>query len=370
MKRWCTSFFPWIVCLILLSGCAEKKILEEIGLITTVGYDLEKDNKVKATLVVLQINPEATSNIDVIASKAQTSKGSRLDANLKASKKLQSGQLRVSLYNEEISKKGIKPYADTLARDPSISDLIYIGVVEGATEDLLKHDYKNIPDIGQHLFNLIEQLTDREQISNSTLQEVRQSYYSIGIDPVLPLIKRSGNSIIVTGNAIMRNDKMVGKLSPDESFFVKLIRDEYRTGSIELTFPVKDIRGKKHKVTTVIDTIKSLKKVKLVDKTQPRFDIDLDVKGRLLELQGELDLKNPKNIQLLEKAISLKLKQEAQKVIAYCQERNSDVFGFGETYRSSVRFANLTRQEWHQKYRTMKYGISVDFKLIRTGITE
>ncbi|RZT15557.1 Ger(x)C family spore germination protein [Fictibacillus sp. BK138] len=366
MTRW----LPWFVCLILLSGCAEKKILEKIGLITTVGYDLENDKKVKSTVVVLQINPEAAKNIDVITSKGKTSKGSRLDANLKTSKELLSGQLRVALYNEEISRKGIKPYVDTLARDPSISDLVNIGVVEGSTEEILKHDYKNIPDVGQHLFNMIEQLTKREQIPNSTLQDFRQSYYSPGIDPVVPLIKRSGNSIIVSGNAVMRNDKMVGKLSPEESFFVKLIRDDYRAGSIELTFPVKDIRGEKHNITTVIDTIKSSKKVKLMDKTQPRFDLNLKVKGRLLELQGEFDLKNPKNIQLLENAISLKLKQETQKVIAYCQERNSDVFGFGETYRSSVRFAHLTRKGWHQKYKAMKYDISVDFKLIRTGITE
>jgi spore germination protein len=355
---------------LLLTSCSEKKILEDIGLITTVGYDLVGKKKISSTMVVLQIDPEAARNIDVISSEALTSKGGRINGNLETSKVLESGQLRVALYNDKIAKRGIRPYVDTLARDPSISDLTYLAIVEGSTKSLLEHQYKNTPDVGQHLYNQIEQLTDKEQISNATLQEVQQSYYSDGIDPILPLVKREGEHIRISGNAIMRNDKMVGKLTAEESFFVKLIRDEYRAGSIELTFEMKDEKQKKHKITTVIDTIKSSRKFDLIEKNGPRFYLDLKIQGRLLELQGEIDLINPQNVEALEKAISQKMKKEAQYVISYCQERNSDVFGFGEVYRSSVRHSNLSKGEWHQKYRKITYDMEVDFSLIRTGITE
>jgi spore germination protein len=354
----------------VLTSCADQKILEDIGLITTVGYDLEGEKKVRATMVVLQIDPEAPRNIDVISSDAITSKGARLKANLKTSKELQSGQLRVALYDEEIARKSIKPYVDTLARDPSISDLTYIAVVDGSARDLLKHEYTNIPDVGQHLFNQIEQLTDKEQISNSTLQEVQQSYYSEGVDPILPILKRNRENITVVGNAIMKNDRMVGKLTPKESFYAKLIRDQYHAGSIEMTLNFRDVEGKKHKVTTVIDTIVSSRELKLLNQYEPRFDLYLKIKGRLLEIQGDVDLTIPQNMSLLEKAINKKMRKEAIKVITYSQKRDSDIFGFGEVYRSTVRHANLSRGKWHEKYKNMTYDIGVDFKLVRTGITE
>lgn len=358
----------WIF--ILLTGCADRKILEDIGLITTVGYDLVGNNKIRSTMVVLQIDPEAVRNIDVISSEGLTSKGGRLNANLKTSKELQSGQLRVALYGEEIARRGIKPYVDTLARDPSISDLTYLAIVEGSTKDLLKYEYRNIPDVGQQLFNQIEQLTDKEQISNSTLQEVQQSYYSDGIDPILPILKRDGELIRVTGNAIMRNDKIVGKLSPDDSFYVKLIRDQYHAGSIELSFEMKDENGKEQKVTTVIDMILSSRDLSLKDKNIPQFDLKLNIKARLLEIQGDIDLTIPRNVKQLEKALNNKIKKEAKKVITYSQKRNSDIFGFGEVYRSSVRHADLSKGKWHEKYKNMTYTIKVDFRLVRTGITE
>ncbi|MBH0171475.1 Ger(x)C family spore germination protein [Fictibacillus sp. 18YEL24] len=352
------------------TGCAERKVLEDIGLITTVGYDPLGKKKMRSTMVVMEINPEATQKINVISSVALSSKGGRIDGNLKASKVLQSGQLRVALYNEKLAKRGIKPFVDTLARDPSISDLTYLGIVEGSTKELLKHQYKNIPDIGQHLFNQIEQLTDKEQLSNATLQGVQQNYFSEGIDPILPLIIRDGEYVRVSGNAIMRNDKMVGKLTAMESFFVKLIRDDYHAGSVELTFDLNDTNGKKHTVTTVIDTINSSKEIELSRKNDPSFNLDLKIKGRLLEVQGAIDLMNPKNVSLLEKAIGDKIKREAIEVITYCKKRNSDVFGFGEVYRSSVRHANLTKSQWHQKYKDITYDLQVNFSLVRTGITE
>ncbi|GGB62911.1 Ger(x)C family spore germination protein [Fictibacillus barbaricus] len=361
---------PVLIILLLVTGCAKKNILEETGLITTVGFDMASSESILTTMVVLQIDPEAKRNVDILSSSADTSKGSRIDANLKTPKELQAGQLRVALYNEKIARKGLRYFADTMARDPSVSDLIYIGIVEGSAHDTLNHDYKNIPDIGRYLYNQFEQLTEQEQILNPTLQDVQQSLYSVGMDPIIPLVKRKGETIANTGSAILRNDKMVGKLSPYKSFFVKLIRDDFRAGNIELHLDLKNADGKNEKVVTVLDTIKTSSDLKLTDPKIPHIDAKLKITARLLEIRGKIDLTNPKNIKLLEKKIGQKLEQDTLKVIRYCQEKNSDVFGFGEVYRSSVRHSNLTMKEWHEKYKNLEAHVSVDFSLVRTGVTE
>ncbi len=101
-------------------------------------------------------------------------------------------------------------------------------------------------------------------------------------------------------------------------------------------------------IPIVIDTINSKKNIQLVNKKSPEFSINLKINARLLEVDSMLDLNDPEVILLLEKAIGQKIKEELIRVIQYCKERNSDVFGFGEIYRSSVRNSNLSSKKWHE----------------------
>ncbi|GAE44841.1 Ger(x)C family spore germination protein [Mesobacillus boroniphilus] len=91
---------------LLLSGCAEEKTLEKMGLVTTVGYDLTEDKQILSTMVILQIDPDAAQSSIILSAKSATSKGARNKADLKSPKKLQSGQLRLALFSEEVVRTG------------------------------------------------------------------------------------------------------------------------------------------------------------------------------------------------------------------------------------------------------------------------
>ena len=72
----------------------------------------------------------------------------------------------------------------------------------------------------------------------------------------------------------------------------------------------------------------------------------------------------------MEKAIEKKLSKEVRRVIAHSQEVESDIFGFGEKYRSEVRHAKLTKEKWHKIYKDMKVNVNVDFIILRDGVFE
>lgn len=138
--------------LFLLCGCAEPKVLEKIGLITAVGYDLVEKNSIYGTVAEVKIDPNAPKDIVTLEAQSLTVRGLRANLNKKASKQLESGQLRVVLFGEDLLKHERAGIAEALSSDPSISDMTYITMVEGQARDLINLKSDKIPDIGTHLF--------------------------------------------------------------------------------------------------------------------------------------------------------------------------------------------------------------------------
>jgi spore germination protein len=360
---------------ISLVGCTQSKVLDELGLTTLVGYDLGSEDGVTATAVILQVNPELQSNVEVISAEDQTSKGTSAKINRKNSQKIMFGQMRVSLYGEELSKEGIGHYIETLSRNPSMSSSIIMAVVDGQTKSLLGYQYQNIENIGEHIFKLLEQNVKYEHMIPSTLHEVSHDYYSAGTDISMPVIKRNDESVEISGVAIYKRDKMVGQLSAEDSFYVKLIRDNYDSGTFETLIkgdylPSSLVNNPPDEIPVVLDTIKSKRDLKLTNPKTPEFDLHLTMEARLLEIMPDIDVGKQKNVAELEKAISKSLTSEVSRIIAYCQEVDSDIFGFGESYRSSVRKSKLTDDKWQELYREAKINVQIDFTLVRDGVFE
>jgi spore germination protein len=364
-----------VMLVIILSGCAEQKTLEKMGLVTTVGYDLTEDKQILSTMVLLQIDPEAPQSSIILAAKSATSKGARNEADLKSPKKLESGQLRVALFSEDVVRSGLINLADTLARDPSISDLTYLAVVEGNANKLLNQRNEQFSDISQLIYKELDQNIRGEKIPSSTLQEVMHDFYAPGIDPIMPTIKSDKGMVKITGVALIKNDQMVGKLNTKEAFYLKLINDRYKAGAIEVEvdkqgFDLEETPESPEKLAVVLDTIHSKSDINLISKEKLQYELKVNLKTRLLEINQALDLKNPKYLKQLETKLDEKITSDIDNLIKKARELDSDPFGFGEIYRKSVRQANLTTEKWHGMYPESKVDVKVEFEILRTGVVE
>jgi spore germination protein len=359
-----------------LTGCVEPQILEEIGLITTIGYDVGEKGLIKGTAVELKIEPDAKTDVKIVETQAYSVRGLNTNANKKTSKKLLAGQLRVILLGEELVNQGMLHIAETLTKDPSISDLAYLSIVEGEARDMLNLKDPHIPDISIHLYRLIEQNTKDELMPSATLQEVLHRYYTKGRDPFMPILKKIDNKEVeFSGVGIFKDDRLVGKISTNQSFYLKLINDKYRAGSTDLIFMSESpkLKGKYHsegKTVISLDTIHSNSDLKLVNKKNLDFEIKIKLNARLIDINSDIDLTKPKNLKLFEKEVSNEMEKRVEKLISYCISKNSDVIGLGEVYRFSVRNSKLTKKKWHEMYPNAKVNVNVDFKMMRSGIND
>ncbi|QUW22365.1 Ger(x)C family spore germination protein [Sporosarcina sp. Marseille-Q4063] len=371
MKKNYVILLPLFIC-VSLFGCAETKLLEEIGLTTLIGYDLGDEDNVETTAIVRQVSTELQSKVTIITATNATSEGTRSKISRRAAEKIVSGQLRSVLFGDELAKEGIGHYIDTLLKNPAISEGLLLALVEGESRPLLEFEYPDIDDIGEHIYNLLDQNIKNEQMISSTLHEVAHDYYALGKDIAIPIIKRDQELLELSGIALFNKDKKIGELSADDSFYVKLSRDDYHAGTYEMKIKGDDVPSSLFKdlpkeISLVFDPVKTQKDVKLINRTTPEFNLHISMQARLLEIKPTVNASDEKNAKELEKAINNSLSSEISRVIAYTQKVGSDVFGYGEFYRSSVRHSNLTEEKWHEMYKEMKVNVNVDFTLLRSG---
>ncbi|MED4586360.1 Ger(x)C family spore germination protein [Brevibacillus choshinensis] len=368
----------WCSVVLLITGCSDRQIFDETGLVTVVGYDHQKDGNIRGTIVMPSINPEAKEKIQLISSVGKTSKGIRDQANLQSDKRVLGGQLRVALYNETLAKQGLGSIVDTLYRDPSISSRLYLCVYEGSTYDLLTYPYKELGNIGIYMYRMIEQNVKGEKIPSTTMHEFFRAYYDHGIDPQLPYIVRKGDEIQIKGVALFRGDRYVGWISPKEAFLIKLIHGKFRIGSYDTAVPaevfgkhVEHEKDKKKEVQLVFDTISSKSKIKLTKASPAHFEVSVKMNARILELTIPLKVDDPAILSVMERELEKEMEAKLQRVVKKMQAMDVDPVGFGIIYRANRRgMGKMTTNEWRKMFKEATFQFKVKATIIRNGVMD
>ncbi|MGR3764597.1 Ger(x)C family spore germination protein [Rossellomorea sp. NS-SX7] len=384
MKRYLLLLI--LLLLIFLTGCVEYKYLEKLGLITAVGYDEAENKELKGTVVLYQFNPAMQDVEKVLTSKANSSKGNRISQNFDTDHKLVSGQLRIAIYGRALASKGISHLVDTLERDSSIGNMVYLAVSDTTAEDLLTYQMvERHSNKGTYLYNLVKQNVESELMIAPTLQEFITDYGSVGKDPILPILSTSNGILGINGFAIFQRDKFVKEINKEDMFYIRSLVENYHTaGSFEVGLPMErfksqisksDIESEEEtdeekKVYIVFDSIKSDHKIEADKQNIPAFNIKLTIDARLHEITEELKLSDPKTLKLIEAETSKYIENKIMKNIKMLQEVNADPIGFGMEYRTRRNHASLTDKEWEEKYKDAEFDVNVQLNLIRTGVTD
>ncbi|MGO4274226.1 Ger(x)C family spore germination C-terminal domain-containing protein, partial [Paenibacillus sp. TAF58] len=96
----------------------------------------------------------------------------------------------------------------------------------------------------------------------------------------------------------------------------------------------------------------------------------ISLHARIQEISNEFNLGEPKVVHTLEDEIAKELVRRAHQLIAKTQAVDSDPIGFGETYRSKVRHANLTDKKWREMYPKAKVQVEIKAVMVRSGVIE
>ncbi|TCZ80800.1 Ger(x)C family spore germination protein [Paenibacillus albiflavus] len=361
----------------MLSGCVQSNVLEKLGLTIALGFDRTSKGELYITSALLNPEAQAKEKMKIVSSYGNSGKGARINSNNQLSHKIVSGQVRVVMFGEELSKEGILEIVENMARDPLFGDMIYLSVSEGTSHELLNIKNTKITNIGMFLYEMLEHHITEEWVPSCTMHDFRSDFYSAGKDPVLPMIKQREGGIEISGLAVFHDDHLVGSISPDEGYLLKLLRGRQKT-------KLKELRIKREKllpyihgenlpdsdVKVVISTLDKNARIKLISKEKLEFKVNVKLNVEVQEITDQYDFNNAEATVLLQQEISKSMAEEFNHLIQKLQRLNSDTVGFGEIYRSSVRHAELSRAKWHDMFPQAKIETDVQVNIARTGTIE
>jgi spore germination protein len=355
------------IILLLLTGCVEREILDDLNIETAKGYDLVDDNKIRGTaLFPVYIKDSAIEN-RTLSAEASSTREVLETLSRKSQQPLVRGSLDVVLLGDELAKEGVLDIADSLQRDASIGARVFLAITEGSAEEILNGQY-GIRGNATFISNLINQNIKRRELPETNLHLFLYDYYQIGQSPYLPIIKKiNDDTLAVTGVALFHKDKMVDNVSADDLFFFKLLVDKISEGSHVVKLGKKEGDAEKQ-VEASVTSIKSKHKIKVENKADPvKISIQITVKGIIKEYTGKK--LSPKKIKEIEDTMEQDIKDKSSKLLKRFQELGIDPVGIGQIQKHGVRGFDI--KEWEKSlYPNAEFKIKPNVKIVESGTVE
>ncbi|WP_423408109.1 Ger(x)C family spore germination protein [Heyndrickxia sp. MSNUG] len=351
------KLIPFFALSLLLTGCVEKEIIDDVNIETGIGYDLAEDNNIEGTVMVPVFKPDKNIGNFTFSAKAKANRDLMQEIQRKSAQPVATGSLEIAVFGEEMAKKGIIELMDSFERDPSIGARIYLAVADGKAKDILSGTYGNRGN-AIHLSELIKHNTKDRNLPETNLHLFFFNHYQKGSDPYLPILKKVETDIIdIVGVAVFKNGHMVHTIPADRMFFFKLLTDKFSMGNFQVKVgkdlaAIKDL-GSKHKFK--------------LDKRNPyTVTIEINIEGIIREYTGKM--LTPPIIKKIQKELEEEVNEQCSAMIADFQEHEVDPLSLGNFIKSKTR--GFDYKKWEDDYKNITVHVKTHVKITEVGVVE
>ncbi|WP_114556192.1 Ger(x)C family spore germination protein [Bacillus sp. K6W] len=346
------------IALFSLTGCLQKNIIDDVHLIQGTVFDVAKDNKIKVTFVCpIQ---QKGNKVQVFEGTANAVKQVKADTSLESSQPFASGQMRVSLFTLRIAKKGMVASFDTLIRDVNIGNALYVALLDGNGTELLKGKYTTSSNVAIYIKKMLEHNMETGPLPTDNLHIGAFRYYQEGQDYYIPILKKHGDKIKITGIGLFKKDKYVGKIAEKNMFIFKGLLEKHKLDSHEF---------KADPGYVMINNIRSIPTYDIKIKNgKPSFSIHVKLEARIQEVSKQINLENVKNTKKIEQVVQKQLETQGQKLIKQFKSLDVDPLGLGAKYKQHYRPFKL--EEWKQMYKDVPVTIKYTVDITNSGVIE
>ncbi|SFJ21595.1 spore germination protein KC [Paenibacillus sp. UNC496MF] len=372
---------------LLLTGCWNRKELNEISIATAYGFDKNGDRYGVSVQIVnaTEIGAGKGSGSRVPVLTVQTNNERSIFESIRemgtiAPRKIYSSHLRILVIGEDLARAGIAKVLDGLSRDHELRTDFYIIVARGATANQVLRILTPLEKLPtDKLYTSLE--TSQRNWGVSAKVDLHQLIYDLvdqGKDPVLTGIRivgdiRTGgtrsnlNSVAAPaymqyqGLGVFHKDKLVGWLNDKQSMGYNFIRGNISSTIVQLPCSGGDDLD--------VELIRMNHRIKgrIVD-GEPRIEVTVKAEGNIGEVECGMNIATNEAIELLEKELSDQIENMMKAAVARGKYYKSDIFGFGSAiHRADYRAWNRMKNRWEQEFADLPVHIAVNAKIRRTG---
>lgn len=375
-----------ILLLPLLSGCYNYRELNELGITTAVSIDYKDNNFYVIAEVINPIKQQdASSSNNSPFINYNSSSSSLQDAFrkvvLESPRQLYAAQLEIIVLSEEVVNNHLEEVLEYFARDPESRTEIKIIVAK--TEDSTKAITLQTLLTSLSSSNIINSLDLQSKVLGIsypvTLNELLNMYIDPYLEVVLPSMTLYGNYEIgdekenittsspkaivkIDGSTITKDNKILGYLDLEESKILNLINGKLKETIIKMNYYDGYIifEPNRIKVSRELDIKNNIIK------------IDISGYSKTKEIQSNIDLKDPKEVEKLNKALNMELEKKITDTFNSIREKyDTDVFGFQELYyRTNYKYFKENCTNWYEDiYPKIKLEVKANVRLYEKGST-
>ena len=375
-----------ILLLPLLSGCYNYRELNELGITTAVSIDYKDNNFYVIAEVINPIKQQdASSSNNSPFINYNSSSSSLQDAFrkvvLESPRQLYAAQLEIIVLSEEVVNNHLEEVLEYFARDPEARTEIKIIVAK--TEDSTKAITLQTLLTSLSSSNIIKSLDLQSKVLGMdypvTLNELLNMYIDPYLEVVLPSMTLYGNYEIgdekenittsspkaivkIDGSTITKDNKILGYLDLEESKILNLINGKLKETIIKMNYYDGYIifEPNRIKVSRELDIKNNIIK------------IDISGYSKTKEIQSNINVKDPKEVEKLNKALNMELEKKITDTFNSIREKyDTDVFGFQELYyRTNYKYFKENCTNWYEDiYPKIKLEVKANVRLYEKGST-
>lgn len=354
--------------LILLSGCGFKDI-DKRFFVVTIGVDKAEKIKqgynvvVKLALPGPPRSPANEPNYIVMSEEAETIAEALRLIKSKVDKELDFGHMKAIIIGKKVAQHDLSELMDWFARRRDIQQIAWVMIGSPTAKKIMEQKPLREQIPSDVLFTFFGNIgTETPYIASVPLFDFLRRLKEPGIDPVLPVLKQTKDSIYqINTVSILKNGKVALTLTRDETRLLNLIMQDQDKTEIK----VKE-KNKPFIITTTY--IRHSYSVHTSEKTHPYVAFSATIKGRVEEAHTPVygfDLKKYGTI--ASNVTEKNLKALLQKL----QQAGVDPLGFGIYFRAH-RIGNEEEKyrEWKKLYPKLQFRVHVQTEVKGTGLTK
>ncbi|MDG5470556.1 Ger(x)C family spore germination protein [Jeotgalibacillus sp. ET6] len=354
---------------ILLSSCWDERLLKDLQLVYTVGYDVGENGEVDVTSVVPPIDP-SNKNGTATFKTGHTLRDARYNADLNVSEHIDYSKLQVMLLGDELARQDIYSFLDVLYRNSRNNLNGRVGVVDGSASDLLFQPVTSQKSTSEYYSGIIESAELISVLPPVSLQTACTLIFDPGGDLYLPYLTYNEElqRAEVEGLALFNQKKFTGEiLTPQLSTLFTLLIN--RQGDI-VRFTRKYTEDETPEIANymTIELHNSDVSIKVKGDQQLTTHISAKILINIVEYSPNHIMAENK-IPDIEKWWEKELEKDSEEMIQIMKKAKSDALGIGRRV-SAFHPEQWDEKTWKDTYVEMPFEVDFEVEVVGTGIID
>lgn len=375
-----TRIVIFLLFCLIISGCWDRRELENLRIISATGFDLTEKEGYRISVQTV-VSPPGGDQSSGQKTKVvvQTATGiSPLNAirnlTLASARRFFWADNKVLILGESLGQNGIKPVIDFWIRDTETRLRTLLLIADGEAKDFIEDESKTESIAANKLVDIIKnrQLT-------STLPEVylkdfiiqSNSPSKVVLVPKITFtsakhqleVKGKEKVLTIEGAGVFKGGKLIGWLNEEETRGREWVQKNVKGGVITVFLPEEEGEF------ATLEILRADSKVK-VDLINDKPSITVEVKAyTYLNEQSTLkDLSKPEQLEKINKLSENVIRQEIETSLVKAKELNADYFGFATSiYQKHPKVWQEIEEVWDSIFPQIPVKIEVKSLIKRTG---